>query len=95
VITPRIERYVRERFTAPDADRALGILRHWRISYEDEPPTERLTAAAVLAADGTRTGLDGALRLAEADWRDLLVAAGLAHAGWEAVLDDLMGPPDT
>ena len=92
VVTPRIERYVREHFGPEDAQRVLHALRDWRISYVEEPPGERLTAAVVLAGDGRRADVEGALQLAEVDWRDLLVAGGLAHGDWPQRLDELMGP---
>jgi hypothetical protein len=90
VVTPRIEHHVRQHFDDPAA--VLARLAGWRISYREEPPSERLTAAVVLAADGRRAGVDAALRLAEQDWRDLLVAGGLAHGDWPAVLDSRLGP---
>lgn len=90
MLTPRIERYVRLHFD--DAELILAALADWRISYEEEPPGERLTAAVVLAADGTLEGIDSALELAERDWRDLLVAGGLAHEDWPVLLDLRLGP---
>jgi len=42
VVTPRIERYVREHFGAEEAEWALFLLREWRIPYREEPPTERM-----------------------------------------------------
>jgi len=90
VLTPRIERYVRLHFD--DAELVLAVLADWRISYDEEPPIERLTAAVVLAADGTLEGIDSAFELAEQDWRDLLVAAGLAHEDWPELLDLRLGP---
>ena len=90
MLTPRIARYVRAHFD--DAELVVDALSDWRISYEDEPPHERLTAAVVLAADGTLEGIDSAFGLAERDWRDLLVAEGLAHEDWPELLDLRFGP---
>ena len=73
-----------------DADFVLALLRDWRISYEEEPPGERLVAAAVLCADGDLDELGRALDLAEMDWRDLLVAAGLADRDWPRRLEELL-----
>jgi hypothetical protein len=89
VLTPRIERYVRLHFD--DAELILAALADWKISYEEEPPGERLTAAVVLAADGSLEGIDSAFELAERDWRDLLVAGGLAHEDWPELLDLRLG----
>jgi hypothetical protein len=89
VVTPRIERYVRQHFD--DADLVLSALDEWRISYEEEPPGERLVAAVVLVADGRLDGVDEGFRIAEQDWRDLLVAAGLQHEDWRTVLTARLG----
>ena len=93
MVTARVERYVREHFEASEADLVLDALAEWRISYEDEPPDERLVAAIVLAADGRLDGIDAGFRLAEQDWRDLLVAADLANEGWQTVMNSRLGPP--
>lgn len=46
---------------------------------------ERVQAAVALRA--REVGLDAALALAAEDWRDALVAGGLADEGWPARLD--------
>ena len=89
MLTPRIERYVRLHFD--DAELVLAALADWKISYEEESPEERLTAALVLAAGGSLEGIDAAFELAEQDWRDLLVAGGLAHEDWPELLDLRLG----
>jgi hypothetical protein len=58
----------------------------WRLSYRTRERRERLVAAVVLLADGDAPGIERAINLAERDWRDLLVAAGLADADWEKEL---------
>ena len=92
MVTPRVERYVRERFGADEADLVISALREWRIPYEAEPPGERLVAAVVLVADGRLEGVDEGIEIAERDWRDLLVAAGLQHEDWRRVLRSRLGP---
>lgn len=52
---------------------------------------ERIQAAIVLVAAGDAGRLDQAAALAESDWRDVLVAAGLANEDWPARLDDELG----
>ena len=84
MVSQRLERYVRRTFDEPDA--ALSRLRTWRISYLDDPPSERLTAAVILLSEHRAARLEDGFRLAERDWRDLLVAAGLAHGSWPSVL---------
>ena len=91
MLTRRIARHVPQHLGG-DAELVLSALEDWRISYEDEPPSERLTAAVVLGADGRLDGIDAMLRLAEQDWRDLLVSAGLEHEDWPQVLDRRLGP---
>lgn len=85
MLTPRLERYIRATFPATEAERMLRELADWRISYADEPPSERLTAAVVFVAE--HDGLDEALRLAELDYRDLLMAADLGSGDWPALLE--------
>ena len=92
MLTKRIERYVRKDFDASEADLVLDALAEWRISYEPEPPGERLIAAVVFMADGRLEGVDEAFRLADQDWRDLLVAGELAHGDWPEQLDARLGP---
>ncbi len=43
---------------------------------------ERVHAAVIRVAQGRLDSLDDALSLARLDWRDLLVAADFADAGW-------------
>jgi hypothetical protein len=92
MLTPRIERFVRESFDESEADLVLSVLAEWRISYVPEPPSERLIAAVVFMADGRLEGVDEALRLAEQDWRDLLVAGDLANGDWPEQLGARLGP---
>jgi hypothetical protein len=91
VLTGRLERYVRRVFPAWAVPIILEDLTNWRIPYEDEPPSERLLAAVVLLADGDPDGLRDGFELAAADWRDLLVASGLARADWADELDRRLG----
>jgi len=53
--------------------------------------SERVQAAIVLLVDGDIAKLQNALTLARTDWRDLLLAAGLAEANWPARLDAEFG----
>lgn len=54
--------------------------------------SERAQAAVVLLAGGDVLRFGQAARLALRDWRDLLVAAGLAHPDWPDRLDAELGP---
>jgi hypothetical protein len=52
---------------------------------------ERVQTAIVLYAAGDLERLRSAVRLANADWRDVLVSAGLAEDGWPERLDAELG----
>jgi hypothetical protein len=91
----RLERRIQRDFPAPGS--ANGVLRLLaelpsRAGYDHEAlASERIQAAAVLLADGNLRRLRQALELAAQDWRDLLVAAGLANADWPQRLNDELG----
>jgi hypothetical protein len=53
--------------------------------------SERVQSAIVLCAGGDLVRLRCAVRLASADWRDVLVSAGLADDDWPARLDAELG----
>jgi hypothetical protein len=61
---------------------------------ETEEGRERVQAAIVLIARGNHAELERAALQAEKDWRDVLVAAGLANADWPARLDTQLGARD-
>ncbi|MFI5776590.1 hypothetical protein [Nocardia sp. NPDC051570] len=61
---------------------------------EDYFTSERVKAGIIMLANGSLTKFRSAVDLAETDWRDLLVAAGLAHEDWPARLDAELGPAD-
>lgn len=54
--------------------------------------SERVQAAIILLARGTFSRFRDAVTLATQDWRDVLVAADLAHDDWPAKLDRALGP---
>jgi hypothetical protein len=58
----------------------------------DKQDSERLQAALVMPARGSAADVTNRLRLARADWRDALVAAGLADGDWIQRLDVELGP---
>lgn len=93
----RLERRIRRDFPEPGS--AHGVL--WLLSglprkagYDPEMlASERVQAAIALLAHGDLARLRQALDLAATDWRDLLVAAGLADGDWPARLARELGPP--
>jgi hypothetical protein len=60
----------------------------------DSAAIERIQMAALLAARGDLRKLDDALVLGRADWRDLLVLAGLADGDWQDRVAAELAPPD-
>jgi len=48
---------------------------------------ERVQAALVLASRGRRERSDSMMQLFRRDWRDVLMAGGLGHDDWRAVLE--------
>jgi len=58
----------------------------------EKQDAERLQAAVILGHDGTWTSVDRRLRMLRQDWRDALVAAGLAQPDWPERLNVELGP---
>lgn len=85
--TARLARRVKNDFGA-DAELVLAALSE----LSDVPGVnERVQAAVVMLAKGDLGRLDRQLQEARIDWRDVLVAAGLAHEDWPERLDDYLG----
>jgi hypothetical protein len=57
----------------------------------DAGDSERIQAAIVIVASGQLGRLTDAIALAQTDWRDILVDAGLADDDWRQRLDSLLG----
>lgn len=88
--TTRLERRISEDFGA-DAALVIDALSE----LQDYAAGERVQAAVVKLARGDLGRLDAQLREARIDWRDVLVAAGLAHEDWPERLDDYLGSNGT
>jgi hypothetical protein len=91
-VSPRLETKVRRDFPAAPAARALHRLATLQLPLAEQQSLERIQAAVVLLAAGDLYRLERAATIAETDWRDVLVAAGLANLDWPAMLDDALGP---
>jgi hypothetical protein len=76
---------------ADELRRALADVPEGLPLGEKQDP-ERMQAAAVLGHDGTWPSVERRLRTLRRDWRDALVAAGLAHGDWPQRLDAELGP---
>ncbi|WP_254407475.1 hypothetical protein [Streptomyces sp. GMY02] len=85
-ISVRLERRIRRDFPEPGAaaeiTRMLDELPSTASHDAEHFAGERLQAAIVLLAEGSIHRFHEAVRLALVDWRDLLVAAELAHENW-------------
>jgi hypothetical protein len=89
-ITPRLERRVRADF-GDEADAILAVLTDLRPPLAEKQSPERIAAAIVLLADGDPEAFARAVSIANRDWRDVLVATGLAGRDWPARLDAALG----
>jgi hypothetical protein len=90
--TRRLARRVRNDFDAGSAVAVLDALADLAGTATDGAhASERVHGAIVLLAGGDITRFHEARDLAVADWRDVLVAAGLADADWSARLDAELG----
>jgi hypothetical protein len=90
----RLARRVRSDFPTGSAEDVLRRLTELAISSSDTAHwSERVQAAVVLCAGGDFTRFTWAYELALTDWRDVLVAAGLADEDWPDKLDRELGSP--
>ena len=89
----RLADRVRRDFGPDEAAEVLAALEQVEFPLGDLQDKERLLAAVVLLADGRREVFERAVALGRRDWRDLLVAAGLAHGDWPRRLDRELGRP--
>ncbi|WP_236789288.1 hypothetical protein [Amycolatopsis sp. GM8] len=69
----------------------LSDLRFPVVDPANDHAVERILCGVVILAHGDLDRLDEAAQLACADWRDVLVASGLADEDWPAKLDAELG----
>jgi hypothetical protein len=75
------------RFSPDDVDDASATLGAMTLPLDDSQANrDRVHLAAILRSGGSLSALRDAVALAETDWRDLLVAAGLENSDWRDVL---------
>jgi hypothetical protein len=88
----RLSRRVRRDFPEPGSAGEVLRLLSGLVWFPDHPAhSERVQAAVVILARGNLRRLNDNISLARADWRDVLVAAGLADEDWPARLDAELG----
>lgn len=86
-LTPRLARRIQRDFPAPgDAPNIVAIVRA-------AGDTERVQAAIVICGQGDIARIRDAHDLALADWRDVLVRAGLGDEDWPQRLRAALGAP--
>ena len=80
-------REIRKSFPAAEHDRVESAL-----NSADFPMAganlERIQLAILHCAEGNLTSFEKCVEAAELDWRDVLLAAGLAFGNWREVLSD-------
>ena len=96
-VSARLEARIRRDFERGSADEVLRELaeldlRPWRI-WDSPDGRERIQAALVVPAHGKYPDFERRLALARVDWRDALVAAGLANGDWRQKLDEVLETP--
>ncbi|MEU4237332.1 hypothetical protein [Actinoplanes sp. NPDC026619] len=93
MVSYRLRTFVRRGFRPEEAEAILSLLTD---AVPQEPGDsadgiERVQAAVVLLSDGDSQRFLEVLRMAQQDWRDVLVAAQLAHDDWPERLDAVLG----
>lgn len=90
-LTPRIKRRIAQEYAKQDQQAVEDLLVELMGELEQEVEEERVTAAALLCAQGQVDGLLNAAQVTRRDWRNILAAAGLAHKDWPERLDSEFG----
>jgi hypothetical protein len=91
-LTDRISDRVRRDFRPADRGQAVYVLTSLRLPlYHPPEGDERVHAALLAVARGDLSRLLDAAALAELDWRDVLVAGGVAGEDWPIRVDAFLG----
>jgi hypothetical protein len=91
-VSARLTTWVEAAFSAADAERVLAELRNLPPQKFGRQDPERIQAAVVIRTEGEWDEFERRLALANRDWRDSLVAAGLGHGDWPRRLDEVLEP---
>lgn len=86
-LTPRLIARIRRDF-GTSADDVIDQL---SAAESGNQRRERVLAAIIAVANGNHGRLKSAIKLSRIDWRDVLVAGGLANEDWPAQLDQTLG----
>ncbi|GAA5181947.1 hypothetical protein GCM10025771_30060 [Niveibacterium umoris] len=85
-LSPQLQRKVRQLFTDEQSVLAIQALETGcgdalpLIASQGDVGLERVRAAALKLSQGSLDKLDEAIKLAQTDWRDVLLAAGFGHS---------------
>lgn len=91
-VSRRLEAAVRRDFDRGSVEPVLTRLSTLNLPLiETDRGLERIQAAIVLVAGGSYSKFERAASQAETDWRDVLVAAGLANEDWPERLGEQLG----
>jgi len=95
-LTPRLTRKVEVDFAEVDRPAVIHALERVNLGswLSTQPPVgrERVLAAILVLTRGELARIAESIRIAERDWRDVLVWAELGQPDWPERLDDLLGP---
>ncbi len=87
IVTDLVRQQARMMIAPDEADLVISELETTLIPLVDDGTApERIHLAILFLADGDLREFDQTLNRGKMDFRDTLVAAGLAHADWPAVL---------
>jgi hypothetical protein len=93
-VTARLARRIRRDFEPGTADEVLRAMADIpeSLPLAEKQSAERLQAAVILGHDGSWASVVRRIATLRRDWRDGLMAAGLANGDWPERLDDELGP---
>lgn len=90
--TERLTRRIRRDFPGSASDHVIHWLSGLDPALAGNQDPERVQAALVLASHGQWSRFIDGVQLLRQDWRDVLVAGGLANEDWPDRLDAALGP---
>lgn len=85
-LTASVHREIERVFAPEHWDYVRLRLAEQALPLEQSAPPPRVHLAVIWLSKGERRLFDSALQEASCDWRDTLVAAGLANEGWKDIL---------
>jgi hypothetical protein len=86
ILEPWVEREIERTFAPEHVDYVRRKLREQELPRDSSAPAPRVHVAVLWLAKGDITRFDYELAGACCDWRDTLLAAGLANEDWKSVL---------